>query len=392
MSRVKIEKNISYDDKRDMYYVTLYYGTDSKGKIIKKTETFKKKKEAQNRLKKFEGARLKDDVVLPRDETLGEWLDYWMENVVKINREKTTYAGYKFMIEKHIKPSLGDIKLQKITPAALQSYYTAKQTETDENGNPVLSSNTVKKHHTLLKTALKFAQMQGVINSNPADKVSPPKYVKPEISFYTVDNMKRLFELIDKEYVLKPAVFLAGTLGLRREEIAGLKWSNVDFDNRVIYIKEVRARAENEIVVKKTKNESSTRKLSMNGTLEHKLKEVLEAQKASSEFLGNAYRDSGYVVVNEYGEEINPGYLSSLFGKFVKKNDLPHITLHGLRHTIASIGNEAGLTMFEISKILGHSSPDVTGRVYMHMFDDTHIESMEKIGEKLMNANTKDIN
>lgn len=103
---------------------------------------------------------------------------------------------------------------------------------------------------------------------------------------------------------------------------------------------------------------------------------------ASSEFIGNAYKDSGYVVMNEYGVEIHPGYLSSLFGKFVKQNGLPHITLHGLRHTIASIGNEAGLTKFEISKILGHSSPDVTGRVYMHMFDDTHIESMDRIGDK----------
>ncbi len=383
MARVKIEKNISYDDKRDMYYVTLYYGTDSEGGIVKKTETFKKKKEAQNRLKEFEGAKLKEDIVLPRDETLGEWLDYWMENVVKVNREKTTYAGYKFMIEKHIKPSLGNIKLQKVTPAALQAYYTAKQMEKDGNGEAVLSSNTVKKHHTLLKTALKFAHIQGAINSNPADKVSPPKYVKPEISFYTVDNMKQLFELIDKEYMLKPAVYLAGILGLRREEIAGLKWSNVDFDNRIIYIKEVRARAENEIVVKKTKNEASTRRLAMNGTMEQKLKEILEAQKASSEFLGNTYKGSGYVVVNEYGEEVNPGYLSTLFKRFIEVNDLPHITLHGLRHTIASIGNEAGLTMFEISKILGHSSPDVTGRVYMHMFDDTHIESMERIGEKL---------
>ncbi len=76
-----------------MYYVTLYYGTDSNDKVIKKTETFKKKKEAQNRLKEFEGAKLKNDVVHPREKTLGEWLDYWMENVVKVNREKTIYAG-----------------------------------------------------------------------------------------------------------------------------------------------------------------------------------------------------------------------------------------------------------------------------------------------------------
>ena len=180
--------------------MTLYYGIDSEGKVIKKTETFKKKKEAQNRLKEFEGDKLRDDVVRPREETLGEWIDYWMENVVKVNREKTTYAGYKFIVEKHVKPSLGDIKLQKVTPSILQSYYTTKQAERNENGELILSSNAVKKHHTLLKTVLKFAHMQGVIHFNPADKVSPPKFVKPEISFYTIDNMKRLFELIDNAY------------------------------------------------------------------------------------------------------------------------------------------------------------------------------------------------
>lgn len=384
MARVKVEKNIAYDDIRDIYYVTLNYGNGPDGKRIKKTETFKKKKDAQNRLKEFEGAKLKNDILLPREETLGEWLDYWMENVVKVNREKTTYAGYKVIVDKHIKPALGEIKIQKLTPKILQSYYTSKQDERDDNDKPLLSSNTVKKHHTLLKTALKLAHMQGVINANPADKVSPPKYIKPEISFYTVEEMKKLFELVDKEYILKPAVYLAGILGLRREEIAGLKWSNVDFMNKLIHIVEVRARADREIVIKKTKNESSTRKLAMNDTLEEKLKEVLEAQISSREFLGESmYNDSGYVVVNEYGHEVNPGYLSSLFGKFIKKHGLSHITLHGLRHTIASIGNDAGLTMFEISKILGHSSPDVTGRVYMHLFDDTHVESMEKIENKL---------
>jgi len=67
------------------------------------------------------------------------------------------------------------------------------------------------------------------------------------------------------------------------------------------------------------------------------------------------------------------------YPKFIRANDLPHISLHGLRHTIASIGNDAGLTLFDISKILGHSSPDVTGKIYTHLFDETQQDSMQKI-------------
>lgn len=382
MARKRVGNNISYDDKRDLYYVTLNYGVNQMGKRIKKTQTYKTKKEAKDRLVAFEAEKLQNNVVMPRSETLAEWLDYWMDNVVKINREKTTYAGYSFMIEKHIKPSLGKVKLQNLTPTMLQSYYTMKQSEKSENGKKPLSSNTVKKHHILLKTALKFAQMQGVIIANPADKVSPPQYVKPVISFYKTGDIKKLFKLIETDYILKPAVLLAGTLGLRRGEICGLKWSNVDFDNKVIYIIDTRVRVNNDIIDKKTKNITSNRKLAMSELLYEKLYEVKLQQNEMIKVKLNKV-DNEYVVIDENGGAINPGYLSSRFGKFIKNNRLPHITLHGLRHSIASIGNEVGLSVYDISKILGHSSTDTTSRIYMHAFDVTHRDGINRINDIL---------
>lgn len=152
-----------------------------------------------------------------------------------------------------------------------------------------LSSDTVKKHHTLLKTALKLAVRQDMIRKNPIEQVETPKYVKPKVSYYTADEMRSLFQVVGGDMLL-PAVYLAALLGLRREEICGLKWANVDL-----------------------------------------------------------------------GKPINPGYLSSRFRKCIIANQLPHITLHGLRHSVTSIANKAGATMFNISKMLGHSSPDVTG-------------------------------
>ncbi|MDD4113222.1 MAG: site-specific integrase, partial [Herbinix sp.] len=195
-------------------------------------------------------------------------------------------------------------------------------------------------------------------------------------------ELKVLFDLVENDHILKPAVYLAGTLGLRRGEITGLKWENVDFENRIIYIKEARVRAGNEIIAKKTKNISSTRKLAMSTILYKKLCEVKSMRNDTSK---NHADDNniGYVVIDEKGDPINPAYLSARFGRFIKSHGLPHITLHGLRHSVASLGNYVGLTLFDISKILGHGSVDTTGRIYMHTFADTHSEALDKINDVL---------
>lgn len=392
MARKKTDiTNIAYDDIKKKYYVTLNYGYNDMGVQIKKTKTASTKTEAKQILRRFEADKIHGNLVIPRTDTLAEWLNYWMESVVMVNREKTTYAGYKFIIEKHITPKIGSIQLQKLTPQIIQRFYTEELNEVNDKGKPLLSSNTVRKHHTLLKTALNFAVHQDVLRTNPIDKVTPPKYIKPKISFYTVDSLKNLFNLVENDYVLKPTVYLAGYLGLRREEICGLRWKNICFENKIILIKEVRAMANTEIVTKGTKNSSSTRKLSFGEELELKLLEIKAEHKTNKKLfssnnidnLDNINIEKDYVVTNELGKPIHPGYLSTLFGKFVKANNLPHITLHGLRHTIASVGNDAGLTLYDISKILGHSSPDVTGKIYTHLFDETQRNSISKIQDKL---------
>ena len=128
-------------------------------------------------------------------------------------------------------------------------------------------------------------------------------------------------------------VRLAIYLGLRREEICGLKWSNVDFDNKIITIKDARTMAGSKIVDKKTKNETSTRRQSADDDLLEVLKREKDKQKENREFLGDAYIDSDFVVVMEDGKPYRPNYLSELFTKFIDDNNLPKLTLHGLRHS-----------------------------------------------------------
>lgn len=378
MARKTIERNISYDDVRKKYYVNLDYGIVD-GKRKKKTEVFSKKSDAKRRLTEFQHLKDTEGLVVPREDTLADWLDYWLESVVKANNEATTYESYKNIV-KYIKADMGEILLQKLTAKRIQQYYNDRM---QGNKGNQLSSNTVKKHHTLLKTALKLAVKQDVIHKNPVDLVEPPKYVKSEISVYGVEEIKKLFDVVQNDIILNTAVSLAALLGLRREEICGLKWSNVNFDTREIHIVGARTIAGSDVVEKSTKNAASSRTLYMDDFLCEKLLEIKRQQEENKKFLGDRYHESDYVEVDETGKLVNPGYLSSRFRKCIITYNLPHITLHGLRHSVASIANKEGVTLFNISKMLGHSSPDVTGKVYTHLFDETNKEALGKVAEAL---------
>ena len=378
MARKVIERNISYDDIRKKYYVNLDYGVID-GKRKKKTEVFTKKSDARRRLTEFQHQKNTTGIAAPSDDTLADWLDYWLENIVKVNNEVTTYESYKNIV-KYLKADMGGIKLQKLTARRIQQYYNDR---IQGKGGTKLSGNTVKKHHTLLKTALKLAVKQDVIYKNPADLAEPPKYTRPEISVYSVEEIKKLFNVVENDIILKTAVSLAALLGLRREEICGLKWSNVDFSTKEIHIIEAKTIAGSDVIEKSTKNASSNRTLYMDNYLCQILSDIKQQQEENRRFLGDRYNENDYVEVDETGKPVNPGYLSSRFRKCIITNELPHITLHGLRHSVASIANEAGITLFNISKMLGHSSPDVTGKVYTHLFDETNKEAFGKIAEAL---------
>ncbi|MDD7403672.1 MAG: site-specific integrase [Butyribacter sp.] len=378
MARKKIAKNISYDPKRKLYYVTLYYGK-VEGKAKKETRTFARKRDAEDCLKKFEYE--KSENLLPKvsDETVESWTQYCLEDVMRPKIEKTTYSGYK-NISKKVIAELGSISLRKLSSKDIQMYLARL---IDPDGKYKLSGNTAIKHLTFLKTVLSIAQSQEFIHRNPAYFVQAPKYIQPKISFYSPEQINRLFEEINRDTILKPSVYLAAMLGLRREEICGLKWESVDFDNCILYIRDARTIAGSEIVEKDAKSYHSTRRLYIDDLLWKKLAEVKEEQKKRSEMLGDLYLCSDLVVVNDYGKPVNPGTLSTHFHKCVVKHNLPHITLHGLRHSVASIANDAGMTQYDISKMLGHSSPAVTGKVYTHLFDELQVKTVASVANKI---------
>lgn len=370
MARKTVERNISYDDTRKRYYVSMDLGKDSSRKRIKQYQTFPTLSAARTGLREFLSRR-EQEMQTPRHQvTLSEWLEEWMDNIVRPNRAETTVYAYQKIIDNHIDPFLGSKPLLRLTPKDVQQYYTQVQRDAG------LSSNTLRRHHDLLSSSLRTAVRQDMLLVSPMDRVEPPRSKLYEADFYTPEELKRLYALLTGHRLELPAK-LAGSLGLRREELCGLKWENVNFQRRLAYIREARTAFGATIVEKETKNRASVRTLYMPEEVYQLLQAELARQRAQFP------TPPIHVVLDQKGLPYSPNALSLAFTRFVRANGLPRITLHGLRHSFATIASFQGVSLFDIGKALGHSTPATTGRIYTHLIDRTHEETLMRVSDAL---------
>ena len=210
----------------------------------------------------------------------------------------------------------------------------------------------------------------------------PPKVTAPDHNFYGPKELQQLLQL-PMEGWLRVGVYLAAYLGLRREEICGLRWDCIDFEHHQVKIRHALTSAGSKLVEKDPKNRSSERALYCPSALEAVLREELAYQEKNQDIRVSARAQEGFVVCWPDGEPVRPNYLSDRFSKLVRDNSLPPLTLHGLRHSFASIANAQGVSLFDIGKALGHSTPATTGKIYTHLLDQTHEGTVNCIAQAI---------
>ena len=328
---------------RQKYYVCMDYGLDETGKRVKKYKTYPTLAQARRGLRDFQTEQDTHQTVAPRSMTLDQWLEYWMEEVIQPNRAATTIYGYRKIIDNHLSDALGSVPIQKLTPQHLQQYYSMLMRDKG------LSANTVRRHHDLLSCALHMALRQDIILRCPTERVEPPRVIPHEARFYTPAELKRLFGLVEGHW-LELIVKLAGSLGLRREEICGLRWSSVDFELRKLHIKEARTAAGAELVQKETKNRSSNRILHMSDDLYRLLRRERARQAERRLALGDAWPDTGMVAVDAKGpllpQRCVPGLHPLHSGPPPAQNHpsrpAPHLRHRGLRPGRAPVRHRQG--------------------------------------------------
>ena len=258
------------------------------------------------------------------------------------------------------------LKLKDLKPYHIEGFY---KTMYDKG----LSGNTVLHFHILIRECLQYAFRNDLVNVNVADKVTRPKTDGYKASFYSIEEIEKLFDCI-KENECRLPIMLTAMYGFRRSEVLGLKWDAIDFENKVVYVKHkvVETQLDGKRYIHKSdkmKTKTSNRTLPLLPQAEELLIKKKAEIETNKTILGKTYdkRYLEYVCVDNIGRLILPNRLTHNFIKIIKKNKLRHIRFHDLRHSCASIMLKNGVPMKNIQEWLGHADFGTTANIYSHL-------------------------
>ncbi len=245
-----------------------------------------------------------------------------------------------------------------------------------------LSIETIRHYHRFLSSMFSFAVESRIISVNPCARAVVPKAngkdkakrAAKNKNYLDREDLIRLLNLLEGENMqYKTAIKLLLYTGLRREEICGLEWSDIDFIHSVItvqraslYIPKNVYTEESGIITDTTKNESSIRDFNVSGPVIPMLKEYKEWQMKRRLQLGDRWEDHDRLFTTDTGTPIHPDTLTNWFTDFIKRNGFPHVTIHGLRHTNATLLINSHVPITTIAARLGHASPTTTTNIYTH--------------------------
>lgn len=311
-----------------------------------------------------------------------EYLDYWIKEACENKLSITTLDGYKQNIEKHIKPYLGGLELEKITPLHLQNFYTDRLKNGRLDGKGGLSNKTVVTLHRIIHRALEQAVKWQLLIRNVADSAEPPKPQKYKASFLNEEQTNKLIESAKHTDIYIPIIVAIYT-GMRRGEILGLTWSNVNLEKGYILIDKALYSTSKGLQISSPKTEKSIRKIAIPKTLVKELKRSKVNQMKNKLKLGAFYQENDMVCCNQDGSLINPKSFSRKFHVLLKANKLPLVRFHDLRHSHASLLVKLGVQPKVISERLGHSNISITMDLYSHVYEETDKE-VANMFEKLI--------
>lgn len=306
--------------------------------------------------------------------TLSEWLTAWLSSV-KSDISPSTYENYSILMNKHImRAQIGNLMIQDLKPSMFRTYW---QQMLDTG----LSPRTVIYVHTIVSQALKQAVLDGLIPVNPLSLVHRPRCVKREIKALSKDQIKLLLSHLKNKILNRIARFALAT-GMRREEILGLRWSDVNFERNTVSVNQTVIRCGKDTVISPTtKTAASHRTISIDP---HTV-DLLHAQHAydlRQKIKSAAYHDYDLVFCTESGSPYTPDYPSRAIKNVLKQIGLGEFSFHSFRHTHATMLLQAGVHFKIVQYRLGHSSFQMTMDTYSHVTPEMEgevVSVLEKI-------------
>jgi len=314
--------------------------------------------------------------------TFRKFAEKWLTDYAEIELAPKTLFRYKQVLESRIFPAIGDKRLDRVKPLDLVEFYNKMRKEHKflrysgdgvgaEDTSAGLSEKTIKIHHSLISAIYDKAIMWDVYKGdNPAKRVDAPKPDKKKARCYDEAETQKLLEALDRltgsEVKYKVATYLAIMTGARLGEIMGLEWQDVDFTKKTVEIRQTSQYLPGQgTFTKQPKTELSKRKISVNDTLLTTLAQYREDQQDK----GFLCRGNARLFVTWDGKPMHTYTLTDWFPIFLKKNNLPPLNFHGLRHTSATFLISRGMDIQTVAGRLGHSTSATTQNIYSHFLE-----------------------
>ena len=309
--------------------------------------------------------------------TVGQWMDVWYENYAKIKVRPSSHQTYKGYIENHIKPNIGDIPLEKLTTLDLQRLYKTllargRVDRLESKGQPRgLSPKTVRNIHQILSSALKLAQEQRIILTNPAEGCALPKVEHREMKTLPVEQLQSFLREAKDSGVFE-LYYLELATGRRRGELLGLKWEDIDLEHGDLRVRRQIARINGKVVEAPLKTKNAYRTL----PLAEDTISILNEQKKK---VGS----SPWVFPSATGGPISPDSVLHMLHRVLKRAGLPQVRFHDLRHTFATLALQNGVDIKTVSGMLGHFSAGFTLDTYAHVTTSAQKAAANTMGKLL---------
>jgi len=374
----------------DSYSVVVDIGRDPKsGKRKQKWYTVHGNKKAAEKflarkVTEIEEGRYAD----PGPATVEHFLRRWMAEYVKTSLKRSTFESYRQMVEDHIIPGLGDVRLAKLRPDQIQRFYADLLQNGRKDAAGGLSKTSVHYVHRILHSAFRTAVKWGVLSRNLADAVEAPKRERKDIRVMSDEEAKHFLETAQGNR-LYAFFLLALETGMREGELLGLRWSDIDLSRGLIRVQKTLNWKVKPPILQDVKTDGSYRVLPAGARAVAALNDFRALTQREREFFPSEYTDEWCELVfkSRYGTPIEPSNLTRTFKSLLVRAGLPTtIRIHDMRHTSATLGLNSGVDLKTVSDRLGHSGIGITADLYTHVNLSRQKDATRRIGSLLFGA------
>lgn len=299
-----------------------------------------------------------------------DFLEQWHKN--KKNKiSPNTFENCRGNIQTHIKPALGDFQLSQLNSLAIDNFYT----ELESKG---LSSATIRKIHTIVRSSLEYAKDYKFISINPAAVVKPPTVKHKDIEVWEEKEIVYFLDAIKDEYDYI-IYYLALYTGMRKGEILGLKWQDIDFYNNKIRV----MRSYTKTGFSKGKTDKARRVIDIDDNTIEELKAHEKVIEKNKRVCGNEYNDLDLLICRVDGSPVDVRNVNRRFEKLIKKLDMKKIRFHDLRHTHATLMLAMGIPVKVVSERLGHEKVELTLNTYAHLLPSMQLDAIQLFNDNM---------